>query len=224
LKGAPAPTPKMTRPPLSTSDGRHRLNQNAGVAETTQVTIVPVGSARLSCPGTPGPHRPRGAVPRAAGSDRDLEEVVRGPWSTGCRSRPRRRPDPNAREQRPHARRLGPHWKAAHRDPKFHGDQFSVVDSRTSRARRTVGLPVPPRKRPSGTGTVGVQVVDGIGLLYQGVASPAATGLPAGAPRRARGLRQKELAMLVGISVDYLVRLEQGRATNPRRRCLARGP
>ena len=45
--------------------------------------------------------------------------------------------------------------------------------------------------------------------------SPAATGLPAGRARRATGLRREELAELAGVSVDYVVRLEQGRATTP---------
>ncbi len=34
-------------------------------------------------------------------------------------------------------------------------------------------------------------------------------------PRRRPGLRREELAVLAGISVDYLVQLEQGRARNP---------
>lgn len=45
--------------------------------------------------------------------------------------------------------------------------------------------------------------------------SPAAAGLPAGRVRRAAGLRREELADLAGVSVDYVVRLEQGRATTP---------
>ncbi|MCC3278429.1 helix-turn-helix transcriptional regulator [Arthrobacter sp. zg-Y40] len=40
-------------------------------------------------------------------------------------------------------------------------------------------------------------------------------GVPVGARRRVAGLRREELAVLAGISVDYLVRLEQGRATSP---------
>ncbi|MFE4498416.1 helix-turn-helix domain-containing protein [Rhodococcus sp. NPDC056743] len=44
---------------------------------------------------------------------------------------------------------------------------------------------------------------------------PEHVGLPPGTGRRARGLRREELAMLAGVSVDYIVRLEQGRATNP---------
>lgn len=44
---------------------------------------------------------------------------------------------------------------------------------------------------------------------------PADVGLPAGGSRRAPGLRREELAHLAGLSVDYLARLEQGRARNP---------
>ena len=38
---------------------------------------------------------------------------------------------------------------------------------------------------------------------------------PAAAARRAPGLRREELALLAGVSVDYLVQLEQGRAARP---------
>jgi transcriptional regulator with XRE-family HTH domain len=44
---------------------------------------------------------------------------------------------------------------------------------------------------------------------------PTAVGVPIGGRRRAAGLRREELAGLAGISVDYLTRLEQGRATSP---------
>lgn len=44
---------------------------------------------------------------------------------------------------------------------------------------------------------------------------PEAVGLPGGPGRRTRGLRREELAALAGVSVDYVVRLEQGRATHP---------
>jgi transcriptional regulator with XRE-family HTH domain len=40
-------------------------------------------------------------------------------------------------------------------------------------------------------------------------------GLPAGARRRVPGLRRSELAALAGISVEYLVRIEQGRDRSP---------
>jgi transcriptional regulator with XRE-family HTH domain len=45
--------------------------------------------------------------------------------------------------------------------------------------------------------------------------TPAAVGLPGGARRRAPGLRRSEVAALAGISVEYLVRIEQGRDHNP---------
>jgi transcriptional regulator with XRE-family HTH domain len=44
---------------------------------------------------------------------------------------------------------------------------------------------------------------------------PADVGLPAGSHRRTAGLRREELAALAGVSVDYVVRLEQGRSVNP---------
>lgn len=45
--------------------------------------------------------------------------------------------------------------------------------------------------------------------------TPAAVGLPPGSRRRATGLRREELGLLAGISVDYIIRLEQGRSTAP---------
>lgn len=45
--------------------------------------------------------------------------------------------------------------------------------------------------------------------------TPESVGLPAGVRRRAPGLRRSELATLAGISVEYLVRIEQGRDRNP---------
>ncbi|MEV4946825.1 helix-turn-helix domain-containing protein [Streptomyces sp. NPDC053755] len=47
------------------------------------------------------------------------------------------------------------------------------------------------------------------------VLTPAEAGLPTGPRRRTPGLRRAELAMLAGISVEYLARLEQGRDRNP---------
>lgn len=44
---------------------------------------------------------------------------------------------------------------------------------------------------------------------------PVAAGLPQQTARRAPGLRREEVAALAGISVNYLVRLEQGRARSP---------
>jgi len=45
--------------------------------------------------------------------------------------------------------------------------------------------------------------------------APAKVGVAEGRRRRATGLRREEVAELAGISVDYLTRLEQGRATSP---------
>ncbi|WP_305784666.1 helix-turn-helix domain-containing protein [Symbioplanes lichenis] len=44
---------------------------------------------------------------------------------------------------------------------------------------------------------------------------PAAVGLVPGGRRHVRGLRREELALVAGISVDYYVRLEQGRDRHP---------
>ncbi|MEV0030207.1 helix-turn-helix transcriptional regulator [Nocardia sp. NPDC050793] len=44
---------------------------------------------------------------------------------------------------------------------------------------------------------------------------PAEVGLPAGSRRQVPGLRREEVAQLAGVSVDYVVRLEQGRGPKP---------
>ncbi|MFH8788157.1 helix-turn-helix transcriptional regulator [Streptomyces roseoverticillatus] len=44
---------------------------------------------------------------------------------------------------------------------------------------------------------------------------PATAGIPTDSRRRVQGLRREEVAHLSGVSVDYYVRLEQGRATQP---------
>lgn len=66
--------------------------------------------------------------------------------------------------------------------------------------------------------------MDGLGTYlrtWRARLRPADVGLPAVGPRRARGLRREEVAALAGISVDYLVRLEQGRAVRPSAAVLA---
>ena len=88
----------------------------------------------------------------------------------------------------------------------------------------TMGLPVPPRRRGSRPDWRKVRTGEGVGSYIQAWRhrlQPADAGLPAGSARRTRGLRREELASLAGISVDYLVRLEQGRATNPSTQVLA---
>jgi transcriptional regulator with XRE-family HTH domain len=44
---------------------------------------------------------------------------------------------------------------------------------------------------------------------------PGDVGLPDNGRRRTPGLRREEVATLAGVSIDYLVRLEQGRDTRP---------
>ncbi|MEU6750574.1 helix-turn-helix transcriptional regulator [Spirillospora sp. NPDC046719] len=50
---------------------------------------------------------------------------------------------------------------------------------------------------------------------WRGRVAPDAAGLPGGRRRRVPGLRREDLAELAGISVDYVVRLEQGRHATP---------
>jgi transcriptional regulator with XRE-family HTH domain len=50
--------------------------------------------------------------------------------------------------------------------------------------------------------------------------TPEQLGLPASARRRVAGLRREEVALLAGISVDYYLRLEKGRDSNPSRQVL----
>ncbi|MEV5554908.1 helix-turn-helix transcriptional regulator [Nonomuraea wenchangensis] len=50
---------------------------------------------------------------------------------------------------------------------------------------------------------------------------PQDIGLPAGPRRQVRGLRREEVAMLAGLSVDYVVRLEQGRGPRPSSQVIA---
>ena len=50
---------------------------------------------------------------------------------------------------------------------------------------------------------------------------PAEAGLVEGPRRRTAGLRREEVAMLAGMSVDYVVRLEQGRSSQPSGQLLA---
>ncbi|MEU7797959.1 helix-turn-helix transcriptional regulator [Micromonospora arborensis] len=50
---------------------------------------------------------------------------------------------------------------------------------------------------------------------------PAEVGLPDGVRRRTPGLRRQEVAQLAGMSIDYYIRLEQGRGPHPSRQVLA---
>lgn len=55
----------------------------------------------------------------------------------------------------------------------------------------------------------------------RGEVTPAEVGLPPGTRRRTPGLRRAEVAMLAGVSVEYLIRLEQGRDRHPSAQVLA---
>ena len=50
---------------------------------------------------------------------------------------------------------------------------------------------------------------------------PTDVGLPGTARRRTPGLRRQEVAQLAGVSVDYYIRLEQGRGPHPSKQVLA---
>jgi transcriptional regulator with XRE-family HTH domain len=50
--------------------------------------------------------------------------------------------------------------------------------------------------------------------------TPEQAGLPGGGRRRTPGLRRQEVAELAGMSVDYYIRLEQGRGPRPSRQVL----
>jgi transcriptional regulator with XRE-family HTH domain len=51
--------------------------------------------------------------------------------------------------------------------------------------------------------------------------APRDAGLPEVGPRRTPGLRRQEVAQLAGMSIDYYIRLEQGRGPQPSRQVLA---
>jgi transcriptional regulator with XRE-family HTH domain len=51
--------------------------------------------------------------------------------------------------------------------------------------------------------------------------SPREAGLPEVGRRRTPGLRRQEVAQLAGMSIDYYIRLEQGRGPNPSRQVLS---
>ncbi|MFH8371778.1 helix-turn-helix domain-containing protein [Streptomyces sp. NPDC018031] len=107
------------------------------------------------------------------------------------------------------------------------GNGGGTARDRTDRidgADRTAGT-----DRTDGTdradGIGGSDGIDGIGdprralggflRARRGRVAPEQVGIAGGRRRRVRGLRREELAQLAGISVDYYVRLEQGRATQP---------
>jgi transcriptional regulator with XRE-family HTH domain len=85
--------------------------------------------------------------------------------------------------------------------------------------------PVEPRTRRATLRTCACAIIEVVTLDHDELAgclrswrdrvSPAEAGFAAGRGRRVSGLRREEVAQLAGVSVDYLARLEQGRAGNP---------
>ena len=65
------------------------------------------------------------------------------------------------------------------------------------------------------TGTAKVNALGDFLRARRDQVRPEEVGLVPGARRRAPGLRREELALLAGISVEYCLRLERGRAHNP---------
>jgi transcriptional regulator with XRE-family HTH domain len=81
----------------------------------------------------------------------------------------------------------------------------------------TLAPPGPPNDGCTG-GTLVTMSDEHIGAFIRSrreQITPTSVGLPEGLRRRTPGLRRAELATLAGISVDYLIRLEQGRDRRP---------
>jgi transcriptional regulator with XRE-family HTH domain len=77
------------------------------------------------------------------------------------------------------------------------------------------GLAVPPRASdPGGVRANRAELARTIKRARNRI-RPDDVGLPAGQHRRVVGLRREEVALLAGISVDYVVRLEQARGSQP---------
>lgn len=58
-------------------------------------------------------------------------------------------------------------------------------------------------------------------MAKRAAVNPGEAGFPAAGPRRVPGLRREEVARLAGVSVDWYVRLEQGRSVTPSEQVLA---
>jgi transcriptional regulator with XRE-family HTH domain len=87
---------------------------------------------------------------------------------------------------------------------------------RAIKGRRFIGLAGPPwRVALRDHGRVDASELSACLRTWRDRLQPSAAGLPAGGARRAPGLRREEVAHLAGLSVDYLARLEQGRARRP---------
>src|ERR1700753_3099582 len=61
----------------------------------------------------------------------------------------------------------------------------------------------------------GPHAIGGYLRARRALVAPEEVGLPSGGRRRVPGLRRAEVALLAGVSVDYYIRLEQGRDQHP---------
>ncbi|OZD78058.1 XRE family transcriptional regulator [Rhodococcus sp. 05-339-2] len=84
-----------------------------------------------------------------------------------------------------------------------------------ARACATEGLPIPGRTRHTVTVTTARSELGELLRSWRDRLAPHAVGIDPTATRRTTGLRREEVALAAGVSVDYLVRLEQGRSTHP---------
>lgn len=124
----------------------------------------------------------------ARGHDRDLAR--QSPCACGGRGRCHVRHEPNLEP----ARRMRP----------------------VTRGSQRTGATTPNQRRGSIMELVTTDSALGSTLhAWRDRLAPTDVGLSGAGRRRAHGLRREELAGLAGLSVDYLVRLAQGRSSNP---------
>lgn len=88
------------------------------------------------------------------------------------------------------------------------GARLSKSPAETGSGRATLAYPAAPS----------IKAMSGLGEFLRArraQVQPEDVGLPDVGRRRVAGLRRSEVAMLAGVSVDYYVRLEQGRDQHP---------
>jgi transcriptional regulator with XRE-family HTH domain len=90
--------------------------------------------------------------------------------------------------------------------------RFPGIDRATLRPPHPGDAPI--LERMSDTSMIASSLGDYL-RARRALVSPADVGLPPTGRRRVPGLRREEVAELVGLSTDYYVRLEQGRADRP---------
>jgi transcriptional regulator with XRE-family HTH domain len=84
-----------------------------------------------------------------------------------------------------------------------------------------MGDPASPARRGASPGARNRAGLAGFLRARRARITPQDAGLPATGRRRTPGLRRQEVAQLAGMSVDYYIRLEQGRGPRPSRQVLS---